>query len=174
MSSNGSIADPTLLVSVIVALLVTEFPISMVAALGMTVLALTQSTTCTGQQETTISCCFETTLSGFADEVNWLVFAAFAIGQAVEKTQLGRRISLVLVRYLGGSMLGLGYAVFLSEVALGPFVPSNTARGGGILLPIVASIAKTVGSDPLVEPRRNGGEFLILCGAHANLVSASL
>ena len=36
-------------------------------------------------------------------------------------------------------MSGLGYALCCAELILGPVVPSNTARGGGILAPIVDS-----------------------------------
>jgi DASS family divalent anion:Na+ symporter len=113
-------------------------------------------------------------LGGFSNDVNWLVFCAFHIGFAVEKTQLGRRLSLLIVRWLGRSLLGLGYAVFICELLLGPFVPSNTARGGGVMMPLVTAIARTLGSTPERWPRRRGGEFLVLCGAHANLLSASM
>lgn len=59
-----------------------------------------------------------------------------------------------------------------SELILAPFVPSNTARGGGIVLPVVHSIAITLGSTPNVNPEI--GSFLILVGSHANLLSASM
>lgn len=59
-----------------------------------------------------------------------------------------------------------------TELLLGPFVPSNTARGGGIVLPIVRSIAASLGSTPLNNPKP--GSYLMLMGAHANLLSASI
>jgi di/tricarboxylate transporter len=74
---------------------------------------------------------------------------------------------------MGRSILGLGYAIFLCELVLAAFVPSNTARGGGIVMPIVLSIAFTLGSTPDRDPRKKGGEYLMLCGAHANLLAAS-
>jgi DASS family divalent anion:Na+ symporter len=58
------------------------------------------------------------------------------------------------------------------ELLLAPFVPSNTARGGGIVLPVVHSIATTLGSTPSHQPKVGG--FLMLVGAHANLLSASM
>lgn len=58
------------------------------------------------------------------------------------------------------------------ELILAPFVPSNTARGGGIVLPVVQSIATTLGSTPDSNPEI--GTFLILVGNHANLLSASM
>lgn len=60
----------------------------------------------------------------------------------------------------------------LIELLLAPFVPSNTARGGGIVLPVVHSIATTLGSTPSHQPKIGG--FLMLVGAHANLLSASM
>lgn len=51
-------------------------------------------------------------------------------------------------------------------------MPSNTARGGGIVLPVVQSIATTLGSTPAHQPKIGG--FLMLVGAHANLLSASM
>lgn len=62
--------------------------------------------------------------------------------------------------------------MLLLELLLAPFVPSNTARGGGIVLPVVHSIATTLGSTPDHNPEI--GSFLILVGSHANLLSASM
>lgn len=58
------------------------------------------------------------------------------------------------------------------ELLLAPFVPSNTARGGGIVLPVVQSIATTLGSTPDSNPEI--GSFLFLVGNHANFLSASM
>jgi DASS family divalent anion:Na+ symporter len=52
-------------------------------------------------------------------------------------------------------------------------VPSNTARGGGILAPIVDSISKTLGSSPNNNPQK-AGQYLNLVGAHANLITAAM
>ena len=49
--------------------------------------------------------------------------------------------------------------------------PSNTARGGGIIMPIVMSLVQTLGSTP--TSNRNVGKFLLLCGAHSNLLISS-
>jgi DASS family divalent anion:Na+ symporter len=76
------------------------------------------------------------------------------------------------MRYLGKNMLTLGYSIFLSELLLAPFIPSNTARGGGIVLPIVMSLVNTLHSTP--SENQKVGQFLILCGSHANLLISSL
>jgi hypothetical protein len=61
---------------------------------------------------------------------------------------------------------------FIIELLIAPFVPSNTARGGGIIMPVVHSIAQTLGSTPSHHPEMGG--FLMLLGSHANLLSASM
>ena len=62
----------------------------------------------------------------------------FALGY--EKTGLGRRIALLLVRALGKRTLTLGYATTFADAILAPFTPSNTARGAGIMFPVVNSL----------------------------------
>lgn len=69
-------------------------------------------------------------------------------------------------------LLTCGFLFLFVELLLAPFVPSNTARGGGIVLPVVQSIATTLGSTPSHQPKVGG--FLMLVGAHANLLSASM
>jgi L-tartrate/succinate antiporter len=60
-------------------------------------------------------------LSGFSNSTVWLAFSAFMFGTAYDRTGLGRRIALELVRLMGGKTLFLGYAVMLSDVILAPF-----------------------------------------------------
>lgn len=110
---------------------------------------------------------------GYGDSTVWLVVAAFLIAGAVQRTGFGRRIALLLVVALGRSTLGLGYAICGAELALGPCVPSNTARGGGIMAPIVRSLCAALGSGPDDNPGR-AGRFLVLTGAHANLITAAM
>ncbi len=115
----------------------------------------------------------KTALAGYAAPVVWLVVAAFLIAGAVKSSGLGNRIALTLVARLGRSTTGLGYAICGSELLMGPVVPSNTARGGGIMSPIVRSVATALRSEPEQGPRR-AGEYLVLVGAHANLITAAM
>jgi DASS family divalent anion:Na+ symporter len=112
-------------------------------------------------------------LLGFGDETVWLVIAAFVLAGAVERTGFGRRIALLLVEKLGRSMLGLGYAVAAAELVLAPVVPSNTARGGGILAPTVRALATALGSTPDRDPDR-AGSYLATVGAHACCISGGM
>jgi L-tartrate/succinate antiporter len=96
-------------------------------------------------------------LTGFADSTVWLMFVAFMFALGYQSTGLGRRLALILVRLLGGRTLGLGYAIALTDLALAPFVPSNTARSGGIVFPIIESIPALYGSAPGATAHRIGG-----------------
>lgn len=112
-------------------------------------------------------------LSGFGNPICWLVVAAFLISGAVIRTGLGRRIALLLIKILGRSSIGLAWGIGGAELLLAPFVPSNTARGGGTLSPIVDALCRTLGGSE--EGRFNRvSEYLVLCGAHANLISSAM
>ena len=95
----------------------------------------------------------------------------FAIGY--EKTGLGRRIALPLVKRLGGRTLGLGYAIALTDLVLAPFTPSNTGRSGGIIFPIVRSLPELYGSAPGPTARRIGA-YLMWTGFAATAVTSSM
>ena len=112
-------------------------------------------------------------MAAYGNTTVWLVVAAFLIAGAMIRTGLGRRIALGCVVKFGKTTLGLGYATAVAEFILGPAIPSNTARGGGIMAPIVNSLARTLGSSPEDQPKR-AGEYLMLNGAHLNLITAAM
>eukprot|EP00935_MAST-01C_sp_MAST-1C-sp1_P001469 g1469.t1 len=62
--------------------------------------------------------------------------------------------------------IGMAYALCAAELVLAPVVPSNTARGGGCLSPVIAAVAQQV--VPETRP------FVVLVAAHANLLSSSM
>ena len=103
-----------------------------------------------------------TVLSGFSNPTAWLVFSAFMIGTAIIETGLGRRIAFVLLARTGGSTLGLGYVAAITDLVLAPATPSNTARTGGIVFPIMRSIALSLGSTPGATSRRLGAYMAVL------------
>ncbi|RPI99518.1 MAG: DASS family sodium-coupled anion symporter [Chloroflexi bacterium] len=111
--------------------------------------------------------------AGFANSSVLLVVVAFLVANAVVKSGLGRRISLLVVSAFGRSTLGLGYSIFLTDALIAPAFPSNTARGG-VLYPIILSLAQNAGSrseDP--QGRRMGG-YLMFCGMASLSVSSAL
>ena len=112
-------------------------------------------------------------LSGFASGTVWLVFAAFMFALGYEKTGLGRRLALMLVRRLGGRTIGLGYAVALADVVMGPVMPSNTARSAGTIYPIARSIPALYGSEPGPTARRIGS-YLLWTAFAATAITCSL
>jgi anion transporter len=112
-------------------------------------------------------------LSGFADSTIWLIFGALVVSSAYEKTGLGRRIALSLVRLMGRSTLGLGYAVMLADLAIAPFTPSNTGRSAGVIYPIVRGIPALYGSAPGPTARRIGA-YLMWTAFAATAVTSSM
>ena len=112
-------------------------------------------------------------LSGFQNGTVWLIFVAFMFAMGYEKTGLGRRIALVLIKYLGKRSLGMGYALALADLALAPFIPSNTARSGGTIFPIAKNIPEMYGSFPHKEPRKIGA-YLCWTGLAATCVTSSM
>ncbi len=90
----------------------------------------------------------EQALAGYSRGFVWLVLAAFFVSRALIKTGLARRIALLFVRAFGRSSLGISYSLILSDVTLAAAIPSNAARAGGVILPIVRSLAELYGSEP--------------------------
>ena len=87
-------------------------------------------------------------LAGFANSTVWLIVAAFLVARGFIKTGLGTRIAYMFIRAFGRKTLGLGYAIACSDLVLSPATPSNTARAGGVIYPIVRSLCSTFGSEP--------------------------
>lgn len=113
-------------------------------------------------------------LSGFANPIVWLVVAAFLISRSFIKTGLGMRLAYHFVSLLGKKTLGLGYGIAFTELLLAPFIPSNTARGGGIVYPVVRALAVSFNSMPEKHSQRLMGSFLILVAYYSNLVTSAL
>jgi divalent anion:Na+ symporter, DASS family len=111
--------------------------------------------------------------SGFANASVLLVVIAFIVAQAVVKSGLGRRISLFMVSKFGGSSLGLAYSIVFTDAFIAPAFPSNTARGG-VLFPIVLSVAQGVGSVPDDPEKRRLGAYLMFCAMASLAVSSAL
>lgn len=112
-------------------------------------------------------------LTGFADTTVWLMFVAFMFALGYARTGLGRRIALLLVRGLGGRTLGLGYAIALTDLVLAPFIPSNTARSGGIVFPIVEQIPALYGPQQ-GERRRGLGAFIMWTAFATTCVTSAM
>jgi len=128
--------------AVIAGLVLESMPVGAVGLIGLTFAAIM------GYVEKDPNKSLRWALSGFSESTVWLIVGAFIFAIGYRKSGLGRRIALLLVRALGKKTLGLGYAVLFADLVLAPATPSNTARSGGTIYPIVSNIPKIYGSEP--------------------------
>lgn len=112
-------------------------------------------------------------LSGFANATIWLIGIAMFISRAVIKTGLGKRIAFWFISKFGSNMLGVAYGLALSDLLLGPGIPSASARGGGIMYPITKSIASAYNSEPGPTARK-AGAFLMLCVSQIDAIICTM
>jgi len=112
-------------------------------------------------------------LSGFSNGTVWFIFVAFMLATGYEKTGLGRRLGLALMAKLGRRTLGLGYAIALFDLVLSPVLPSNTARSGGTIFPIIKNIPPLLGSTPDREPGKIGA-YLMWTALASTCVTSSM
>ena len=113
-------------------------------------------------------------LSGFSNGTVWLIFAAFMFALGYDKAGLGRRIALLLVKGLGRRTLSLGYAVAIADLVLAPFTPSNTARSGGTIFPVIRNLPPLYDSKPNDASSRRIGGYLMWTALAATCVTSSM
>ena len=123
-------------VATIVGIILKPLPMGAVAMVGIAATAITKTLTITQA------------LSGFGNRVIWLIVLAFFISRGFIKTGLGARIAYLFMALLGKKSLGLGYGLVATDLVLAPAIPSNTARAGGVVFPILRSVAEAYGSRP--------------------------
>ena len=148
-------------ITTVVAFILQPLPVGAVALIAISSIMLT------GMMTTAEA------LKGFSSTTVWLIVAAFLYAKGFIKTGLGRRIAYLLIRGFGGSSLRLGYTLALSDMIIAPATPSNTARAGGILFPIVRGVSSSFGSEPDQNPRKIGA-FLMQTVFHSNCLSSSM
>lgn len=116
---------------------------------------------------------FKQVLTAFSGNTVWLIVSAFILARAFIITGLGRRIAYLAMRAFGDSSLKLVYSIALSDLIIGPAIPSNSARAGGLIYPIVQSLADAFGSDPEKSPRKIGA-FLITAVFQSDLIISAM
>ena len=104
----------------------------------------------------------------------WLIVISVIVSRGLIKTGLGARIGYYFIRLLGKRTIGIGYGLALCELLLAPFTPSNTARCGGIIHPIMRSIALAYDSVPQKGTQGKVGTYLALVNYHANPISSAM
>ncbi len=150
-------------VPTILGLVLKPLPMGPVALLGMSVATLTN-----------ILDIGKEALNGFASPVIWLIVFVFFIARGFIKTQLGNRIAYLFVQLLGRRTLGLGYGMMLTELVIAPVIPSNAARAGGVMFPILKSIAESMGSSPENGTEKKMGSYLTQVCFHGNLITSAM
>lgn len=114
-------------------------------------------------------------LTGFGNSSIWIIVAAFFIADGFLITGLGKRIALLFVRALGKSSLGLSYGMAITDLVLAPATPSNTARAGGVIYPIIRSLSEVNGStNETPESRRKLGSYLLMTEAQVNTITSAM
>lgn len=151
-----------LFLATIIAAILRPMPMGAVSLLGLLGCLITK----------TIS--IEDGLAAFGQKTVWLVVFAFLVSKGFAKTGLGKRIAYIFLGKFGKSSMGLGYSLVFTDFLFAPFVPSNTARGGGILFPIVQSICNEVGSRVEDKTQHKMGSFLMALSFQANTLTSAL
>ncbi|MGC6386385.1 anion permease [Ewingella sp. S1.OA.A_B6] len=113
-------------------------------------------------------------LAGFSSTTVWLVFGAFIFALGYEATGLGRRIALIMVKFMGKRTLTLGYAIVIIDILLAPFTPSNTARTGGTVFPVVKNLPALFESYPNDPSSRRIGGYLMWMMVISTSLSSSM
>ncbi|HTS65209.1 MAG TPA: DASS family sodium-coupled anion symporter [Candidatus Acidoferrales bacterium] len=112
-------------------------------------------------------------LSGFANVTVWLIFTAFLFSRAVTQTGFGMRVGYLFIERFARTPLRLGYSMAAADLVLAPFIPSDTARGGGVVFPITRSVARAFGSEPGPSARLMGS-FLVLVSFHTTYTASAM
>lgn len=149
-------------VATIVGVILQPLPMGAMALIGITVSALTNTLT------------VPQALSAFADATIWLIVCAFLFARSFIKTGLGSRIAYILMRAIGDKTLKLGYVLCISDLILAPATPSNTARGGGVLYPIVRSLCSAFDSEPNSPSARRIGSYLMVTQFQGNCITSAM
>jgi DASS family divalent anion:Na+ symporter len=152
----------------IVAIILKVMPIGVMAMMAIVIVSLSQVTASSSKGAITDA------LGSFSSSLIWLIVVAILISRGLKKTGLGSRIGLVFISLLGKRTVGIGYGLAVCELVLAPFTPSNTARGGGIVHPIMKSIASAFGSDPAKGTQGKMGTYLSLVNMHANTITSGM
>jgi DASS family divalent anion:Na+ symporter len=72
------------------------------------------------------------------------------------------------------STLGLSYGLVATDLIMAPAIPSNTARAGGVVFPILQSIAKAYDSDPEDGTAGRIGRFLTLVAFQGTIITSAM
>ena len=157
-----------LFIGTIAAIIGKVMPIGALSIIAITLVAIT------GVTNDKPSAAIADALSGFSNSLIWLIGISIMISRGLIKTGLGARIGYYFISLFGRRTVGIGYALSISELMLAPLTPSNTARGGGIMHPVMRSIANSFGSSPEQGTSGKIGRYLALVNYHTNPITSAM
>ncbi len=152
----------------IVAIILKVMPIGVMALMAIVIVSLSKVTSDTSKSAV------QDALASLSNPLIWLIVIAILISLGLKKTGLGRRLGMMFIAALGKRTIGIGYGLTFCELLLAPVTPSNTARGGGIIHPIMKSIANAFDSDPAKGTEKKVGTYLALVNYHANPITSAM
>lgn len=152
----------------VAAIIFKVLPIGAIAVIAMVAISVSHVTAPTSRQAVGDA------LSSFSNPLIWLIVVSIMISRGLKQSGLGQRIGLLLIAKMGKRPLGLAYAITLADLLLAPMMPSNTARGGGVIHPIVRAIASAFGSSPEQGTQGRIGRYLALVNIHANVITSGM
>ncbi|WON77667.1 DASS family sodium-coupled anion symporter [Serratia sp. UGAL515B_01] len=158
-----------LFIGTIIAIIGKAMPIGAVSIIAIALVAVTGVT-----NPGNPGAALDDALSGFSNQLIWLIGFSIMISLSLNKTGLGARIGYYFISLFGKKTLGVAYALTLAETVLAPVTPSNTARGGGIIHPIMKSIADSFASKPELNTSGKIGRYLALVNYNINPVSSAM
>ncbi|TFU99666.1 anion permease, partial [Bacillus stratosphericus] len=129
-------------------------PIGAVAVIAITLVALTGITVPEVDPETgkavakPAAQAAKDALSSLNNPLIWMIGVAIMISRGLLKTGLGTRFGYIFIAIWGKRTLGVAYSLVISDLLLAPVTPSNTARGGAIVHPVMRAIASSFDSEP--------------------------
>ena len=165
-----------LFIGIIAGIIGKAMPIGAMAMLAMTIVALLQVTVpelgADGNPiKNPAAQAAKDALSSLNSPLIWMIGIASMISRSLLKTGLGTRIGYLFLSLFGKSTVGVAYSLALCDLLIAPVTPSNTARGGAIVHPIMKAIATSFDSDPEKGTQNKIGRYLALVNYHANIIS---
>jgi DASS family divalent anion:Na+ symporter len=146
-------------VSTIIGVILKPFPMGVITIFALTAAITTETLT------------FTQAFSGFSNEVVWLVVFSFFVARGFISTGLGSRLAYKIMSIFGKNTLGLAYGLVATDLLLAPTIPSVTARSGGVVFPILKSLAD-VFTGKSHDPRM--GAFLTLCAFQGSAITSAM
>jgi DASS family divalent anion:Na+ symporter len=147
-------------VATVVGLIAKPLPMGAMAAVGLAATLVTGTLT------------INEALRGFSNATVWLVVTALFLASGFIQTGLGARIAYAMVKAFGRTRVGLGYSIVAADLVLAPLIPSNTARAGGVIYPILQSLMRVIAPEPVAHARTR--TFLTLAAYNGTVVTSAM